>query len=728
MKFSASWITPVNQYDKYAPLIFFKDINLSAKPEKATLTVTAIGTYEARINGSRVSDYVFAPGWTQYTERIQYQSYDVTDMLKKKSTLEIEVAAGWARGRIARSDECQPKMPVAAIAQLDVKYKDGSEEQFITDTSWCVRKSCIVFSEIYDGETCDANFTDKSYDAVKALKWSKKVLIPQEGEEIKEHEVIYPTLFTAPNGEKILDYGQNLIGYVEISLDAHKGEQVVLDCAEVLDKDGNFYRENYRSAKSTLTYICKEGHNVYKPKFSFFGFRYLRLIKHPKGKIDPMSYKAICVYSDIKKTGYLNSSNKNLNQLFSNIFWGQKCNYLDIPTDCPQRDERLGWTGDAQVFARTASYNFDVEKFFTKWLHDLSAACYPDGRVSKIVPYVWKGAGDAKIAWSMNSGSAWGDAVTICPWEMYLTYGNVNFLKDGYEAMCNWINYITNTTKDKYLWTGMNHYGDWLGMDAPEGSYKGSSRQDLIASAYYAYSTQILTKASKILGKQEEAEKYGKLYKGIVKKFREYFDDDYKTQTEHAIALRFGLAKDMKKTAASLDKMIKDNGNKLTTGFVGTPYLLHALSENGYMDTAYTLLLQEEYPSWLFSVTMGATTMWEHWDGKKADGSFWSKDMNSFNHYAYGAVADWVYGVAAGINRVEDKPGFEQVVIAPHPDKRLEWLDVSIETKSGLVASKWVYKDDHIRYEITTPSPATIILGTNTHNVEAGKYIFTEKL
>jgi alpha-L-rhamnosidase len=418
------------------------------------------------------------------------------------------------------------------------------------------------------------------------------------------------------------------------------------------------------------------------------------------------------VYSDMKRTGKIETSNHKLNQLFSNIIWGQVGNFLDVPTDCPQRDERLGWTGDAQVFVKAASYNFDVERFFVKWLKDLSAEQFENGGVPNVIPdYLC----DGKVS------AAWGDAATICPWQIYLTYGNKEILENQFDSMVGWVNYITNATKDEYLWTGGEHFGDWLGLDAPVGSYKGSSREDFIASAFYAYSTELLIKSGKVIGR--DVSSYLALYDKIVETFRNHFAS-YQTQTEYALAIQFGLAPDLQKTADELAKKVIADGELLQTGFVGTPYLLHVLSKYGHTDLAYTLLLREEYPSWLYPVNKGATTMWEHWDGIMEDGGFWSADMNSFNHYAYGAVADWIYEEAAGIQVVEEKPGFEKIVFAPKPDKRLEFLEASIDTRYGMVRSKWSRVDEKWRIEVDTPVTADVVIGGKVSSVEPGSYIF----
>ena len=502
-------------------------------------------------------------------------------------------------------------------------------------------------------------------------------------------------------------------GALEIALDGVKGEAVELSHAEVLDKNGNFYTENYRSAKAKYLYFCKDGAQRYKPKLTFYGFRYIRVDRFPCGAEHAAqeNFTAIAVHSDMKRTGSLSCSDPLLNKLFENVIWGQKGNFLDVPTDCPQRDERLGWTGDAQVFIRTACLNFDAERFFTKWLADLAADQREDGAVGHVIPNVLHQSGSA----------AWDDAATICPWAVYLAYGDPNILRAQFASMKKWVDYITAHTTTKDLWTGGEHYGDWLGLDAPSGSYKGSSREDLIASAFYAHSTALVIKAGRVLGQDISA--YEALYERIVRAFRQAYPV-YQTQTECTLAVYFALAEDTQKTTDQLAQMIRSCGTKLQTGFVGTPYLLHALSAHGYTELAYDLLLRREYPSWLYPVTKGATTIWEHWDGQMENGDFWSSDMNSFNHYAYGAVADWVYTVAAGIQTVEEKPGYAAVRIAPQLDKRLDWLEASVETRHGLVRSRWEKQRDMWRYEIETPVEAEVVIDGRKTLCRPGRYIF----
>lgn len=417
------------------------------------------------------------------------------------------------------------------------------------------------------------------------------------------------------------------------------------------------------------------------------------------------------LHSDIRQTGWLESGDPLLNQLFRNIQWGQKGNYLDIPTDCPQRDERLGWTGDAQVFVKTASYGYDVRRFFKKWLADLAIAQTDDGWVPDVVPNVLN---------HHYGSAAWGDAVTICPWQLYMTYGDVEFLANQFDGMCKWVDFITNVTTTPYLWTGGDHYADWLGLDSEPGSYKGASDESLIASAFYAYSTHLSIEAGRILG--YDIRKYEELYSNIVAAFKARYANKLTTQTEKVLALQFNLLDDPQIVADALAKQVKGCGIALQTGFVGTPYLLHVLSRYGYVDLAYSLLLRKEYPSWLYSVRKGATTIWEHWDGLREDGSFWSDDMNSLNYYAYGAVADWVYEVACGIRPAA--PGFAKVIIEPHPDSRIPSVSAKIDTVHGEIYSGWYHVEDRIRYEIRTPVPTEVRINGKTIQLESGSYVF----
>ena len=708
---NSKWISYPEKMDYTCP-VFKREFNTSGEVKSARLKITSIGCYYAELNGSRVGDFILAPGWTFY-KRVQMQDYDITRDIKEKNEIRVTLSCGWFNGKINQRNRTEfPDIYPALICELEIIYKDGTEERIYSNEEWKCSLSKIVFSDIYDGEKYDAGYKE-SFMPVKVQDYSAFDIIKQQGPDACEQETLYPhKIFKTPKGEVVIDFNQNLTGYFEIELDGKAGDKVALSFGEVLDKDGNFYNANYRGARSEFEYICKDGHQAYKPKLTFYGFRYIRVDSFPC-EITEKNIKAIVVHSKMERTGYLNSSSPLLNKLFSNIIWGQKGNFLDVPTDCPQRDERLGWTGDAQVFVKTASYNYNVEKFFDKWLEDLRLEQKREGLIPFVVPQVHDKPG--------SSTGVWSDAATVCPWQIYLTYGNRRILARQFKSMKDYVDEIGTLTKIKYLWYGCWHYGDWLGLDAPSGSYVGASDKDIIATTFYAYSTSLVIKAGRALNKN--VGKYERLYKNIIKKARETFKE-FNTQTECVIALYFDIAENKKEVADKLAKMIKDNGTRLQTGFVGTPYLLHALSQNGYLDLAYDLLLQEEYPSWLYSVKKGATTIWEHWDGINDKGEFWSTDMNSFNHYAFGSVADWVYGVACGIQTVDEKPGFEEIVIAPHPTNKLEHLSARIDTVRGTVSSAWYRCGDTFRYEITTPSPATIIIDGVARRVDKGSYIF----
>lgn len=720
MNWNPTWICPANDLGDPAA-VFGTSFVSERKVSQATLTITALGVYEAKLNGKRVGQFVMAPGWTSYHKRLQYQEYDITDLLAEgTNTIEVTVGKGWYHGRIpgwggcVYQDELRAR-PFGFAAQITLTFEDGNTQILYTDESWKVSDGPVRLSEIYDGEIYDATKLPHFDQSVLVFDGPTDTLIPQQGEEVHEQErLAVKNRFVTPKGEIVLDFGQNLTGYVELSVDAKAGDCVDLSFAEVMDKEGNFYTENYRGAKAQYHYICSDGVQTWHPSLTFYGFRYIRINDFPGGIdcVKPENFTAITVHSNMKRTGFLSSSNTLLNQLFSNIIWGQKGNFLDVPTDCPQRDERLGWTGDAQVFVRTACLNYDAEKFFTKWLADLASDQHDDGYVGHVIP---------DLLQNPHASSAWGDAAAICPWQVYLAFGNKQILKNQYQSMKKWIDYITFTTTTKYLWTGGTHYGDWLGLDAPSGSYKGSSNEDFIASSFYAYSTSLVIQAGTVLG--EDVSELSTLYENIVNTFQKTWPT-YNTQTECVLAAHFKLAKNCQAAADQLADMVRACGTKLQTGFVGTPYLLHVLSDYGHTDLAWDLLLRTKYPSWLYPVTKGATTIWEHWDGIMEDGNFWSKDMNSYNHYAYGSVADWVYSVAAGILQRKDAPGYAKVTIAPHPDKRLDWLRAELDTRHGHISSFWTKEDDSWRYEITVPVEADIVIDGVCHSVRAGSYCF----
>ena len=703
----ANWIVQSYRSKKVCPL-FRKDFTVSKQVKSALLHITARGVYEARLNSRRVGDFIMAPGWTSYHNRIQVQTYDITGLLSEDNVLIIELAEGWFW-------RLKNKKPKAVIAELHIVYTDGSEEYIGTDESWLVAKSNLRFCHLYNGIKYNAAISPVfKYRAKIAKDNSQKLLTMQQGEIVKEQERLgVKEIIITPKGETVLDFGQNMTGYLEITLDAKEGDKVSFSFAEILDNEGNFYNANYRKAKAMYEYICKDGLQTYKPNLTFYGFRYVRVDSYPT-EIKPENFTAIVVHSDMKRTGYIESSDPILNQLFSNIIWGQKGNFLDIPTDCPQRDERLGWMGDAQVFVRTASYNYDVLKFFKKWLDDVKAEQYENGGVPDFIPSIYP----RKPKFS----TAWADAIAICPWQCYLTYGDREIIENLFVPVKKWVDYITNATTKKNLWFGGDHYADWLELGGEYGKCKGPTRDNLVASAYYANSVNILVKMGKVLGYDVSC--YEELHKNIRSAFIKEFRNDFRTQTEHVMALQFELTDKPQEVADSLAALIHKDGDKIQTGFVGTPYILHVLSHYGYEELAYTLLLRKEYPSWLYPISKGATTIWEHWDGIKPNGDIWPASMNSYNQYAYGAVSDWMYGVMAGINTVENDPGFAKIHFAPIPDDRIDWFKAEIDTAYGKVSSHWWHEDGRVHYEIEAPVDFTAVIDGKEYELPSGKHIF----
>lgn len=723
----AKWIKSTYNQNEQC-LDFYLNKTFGKPIKKAVLKITSLGFYRAFINKHRVGLDVFTPYFTSYIKRTQYQTYDVTNLISGKTEISILTGEGWAVGEIWGRNHYSKN--ISLIFALEVEYKDGSKENILSDENVKVRTSYIISSSIYHGECVDKTSEIRELGSAVEDCEAQVKLIEQEGEYVREQDFVYPVAYMeTPRGERVIDFGQNMSGYVEIRLTAPKGSVVKISHAEVLDKDGNFYNENFRAAKATNTYIFSgEGEEMFKPTFSWQGFRYIRLDEYPFDIVDLSCFKAISVHSDMVKTSDFCCGNSKINQLYHNTVWGQKSNFIDIPTDCPQRDERTGWVGDVQVFVKTAAINYDVEKFFMKWLKDLAVDQFPDGAVTMVVPSLNKShTGDRG-----RISAAWGDAATICPWEIYMAYGNQDVLKNQFTSMKKWVDYIHLCGEEEFLWIGGDHYGDWLGMDSEEGSYVGATDKDYIASAFFKYSTYLVICAGKIIG--EDVSDYERLYENIKKAFKFKFTingvPNQNTQTAYALALCFDLVDDRVKTAKKLNDLVKEK-NGLTTGFVGTPYLLYALSDNGYTKTAYDLLLNEENPSWLYSVNKGATTMWEHWDGIKEDGTFWSKDMNSFNHYAYGAVYSWMFNVAGGISPKADGAGYSKVKIEPHTDIRLGFLKTYIDTKFGRISSYWYHKDDKVCFEFSIPQgvEAEIILPNGvSHSVTGGMYLYNEDL
>ncbi len=723
----ATWIEPGYTEDSVlrpSPLMR-KQFNSTKKIVSATAFITAHGMYEAIINGQRVGDAYLTPGWTAYQKRLQYQVYDVTPLLKKGSnTIGVTLGNGWYRGVIGFSNHSNVYgKDIALLLRVEISYSDGTSETIVSDASWKSNTGQIRYSEIYNGETIDAReektgwlmpgYDDSKWAPVKTAAHSKEVLVATYNEPVKKKE-IFPALkiFTTPSGEQVIDFGQNLVGWVMVKAKGKAGDKITLSHAEVLDKTGNFYTTNLRAAKAQDHFILKGGEEeIFEPHFTWHGFRYIKVEGYP-GEIKPENFTAVALYSDMAPTGTFHSSNQLVNQLQHNIQWGQRGNFLDVPTDCPQRDERLGWTGDAQVFSRTAAFNMNVHPFFTKWLKDVAADQQPNGSVPFVVPNV--------LGANAGGSAGWADVANIIPWNMYLAYGDKQVLENQYNSMKAWVGFMqSNSTND--LWNKGFHFGDWL-FYRPDDDNDGKAAvtdKYLIAQCFYAHSTQLVINAANVLGKTEDAQQYQALLKRIKDAYmKEYMTSNGRlvsgTQTAYVLALNFDmLPENLRQQAADrLVENIKSYGNHLTTGFLGTPYLCHVLTRYGYTDMAYTLLLQEKYPSWLYPVKMGATTIWERWDGIKPDGSFQVPSMNSYNHYSYGAIGDWMYRVMTGIDTYEDGPGYKHIRIQPHIGGGFTQADASLQTYYGKLASGWKLEGDRLIMDIEIPANtnATVFL------------------
>ncbi len=726
----AAWIEPektISPKESLPPVYTRKEFNVPKKIQSAKLVATARGLYRFYINGKEVSDQLFTPGWTSYNKRLQYQVFDVTGLLKTGiNAAGATIAEGWYRGTLGWGDNRNLYgKRLGLLAFFHIVYTDGTTADIGTDESWkATDQGPIRFAGIYDGEVYDATkemkgwssagYNDGGWWSVQLSGQQQQPVVHSEGEEVRRIEEIKPvSIFKTPKGELVADMGQNMVGWMRVRLRAPKGTIVKIHHAEVLDKEGNFYVENLRAAKQLLQFTAAgTGDEVYEPNFTFMGFRYIRLEGFP-GSLTKDDLTGIVIHSDMKPSGDLETSHKGLNQLQHNIQWGQKGNFLDVPTDCPQRDERLGWTGDAQAFIRTASFNYDIASFFTKWLKDVAADQQADGGVPFVIPDVLRGGG-------VSAG--WGDVALIAPMTIFQCYGDSQLLLQQYPSMKKYVDYIHTKSGDSLIWKGGSVFGDWLYYHPGEFDHTtsdGHTDRDLISTAFFAYSTSILIKAAEVLDKREDVQYYSTLLNNIRRVYQsEYISPSGRvysgSQTAYVLSLMFDLIPEaVRKNAASyLVQDIRARGNHLSTGFLGTPYLCHVLSRFGYDDVAYDLLLQETYPSWLYPVNMGATTIWERWDGLRPDKTFQDKGMNSFNHYAYGAIGEWMYRRMTGIDTDPAFPGYKQFILAPVPDGRLSSSKAVYESPYGKIHAGWEKRDGGYQYTFRIPanSSATLAL------------------
>jgi alpha-L-rhamnosidase len=691
-----------------------KDFTLSKPIAKARMYVTALGLYDLHLNGQRIGDHLLAPDWTDYAIRCRYQEYDVTSLVKSgANALGAMVGNGWYCGHIGNGGFQDYGTEPALFAQLEVTYTDGSTERIVTDGSWKKHPGPITSSDMMLGEHYDAmaevpdwdqpGLDTSSWSAASERTEAPRALDGQVDQPVRQTGELHAKSMKEPApGHYVYDFGQNMVGFVRLHVTAPAGTRLTLRHAEMLNSDGTMYTQNLRGAPSIDTYVCKGGGGeTWQPHFTFHGFRYAEISGLPKapGK-DALS--GIVIGTDIPHTGDFNCSNPSINQLQSNIQWGMRGNYLAVPTDCPQRDERMGWMGDAEVFVKTATYNGDVAAFFTKWLVDVDDAQWQDGRFTDVSPNPsGRSHGGAGVP-------AWGDAGVICPWTIYLMYGDKRILQQHLPAMTKWIDWnqahSTNLLRDH---DRSNDYGDWL-------SQGESTPKDLIGTAYFAYSTSLVAKSYRAIGDNANADKYENLAKQIKDAFvKAYADADGRlkggTQADYAMALRFDLLPDDMRGKAGqyLDEDVVAHHDHLTTGFVGVSYLLPALTSVGEIETAYRLFMQDTFPSWLFSVKHGATTIWERWDGWTPEKGFQDPGMNSFNHYSLGSCGEWMFDTVAGIGVDPADPGFHHIVIHPQPGGGLTSAQGTFDSIHGKVSTNWTLQGETFTLHVTVPINTT---------------------
>ncbi len=727
----AKWIkAPFNK--KIQPLLR-KSINLSGKPVSARLYICGLGVYEAYINGNKIGDEYLAPYYNDYNLWLQVQTYDVTDnLIKGNNCLGVMLGNGWYKGRFGFIDKMDKLYGDTChmICELHVFYKDGSKEIIPSDESWMCAESPVIESSIYDGEIWDSRKEIPDWNTVKCneegfvhavtYKENSKLLKSRFSLPVRAIEQISPVkVIDTVAGEKVIDFGQEMTGWVEFLCEEKKGTKISFWFGEIL-QNKKFYNKNLRTAKQEYHYYSNGTKTWVRPHFTFYGFRYVKVTGISKIKLD--NFKGVVLHSDMDKTGTIETSNEKVNKLISNALWGQKGNFLDVPTDCPQRDERMGWTGDAQVFCKTASFNMYTPAFYRKFLFDMKLEQDTlGGNVPHVVPDILGQINDIKFGkddtehQKPHGSCAWADASTIIPWTLYNMYGDKTMLMEQYGNMKAWVDHVRKVDKEKcgnsYLWMDGFHFADWLALDnyRKKESY-GATDPYFVASAYYYYSVSLTAKAAAVLGKTNDEKRYTNLATKIKKAFiREFYTSTgrlaQQTQTALVLVLWLGLIPDgfRKRQIDALLKNLKDEKDHLTTGFVGTPILNPVLTEIGHPELAYTLLLNEEYPGWLYEVNMGATTIWERWNSVLPNGKISDTGMNSLNHYAYGSIVEWIYRYMGGLEPLEDAPGFEKFKIRPYTDERIDSCKVEFESPKGTIISSWKKEKSWYHFTVKVP-------------------------
>jgi alpha-L-rhamnosidase len=702
-----------------------KTFTLDKPVKRATAYVTARGIYRLYINGKSIGEDVFAPEWTDYNQRIQYRTYDVTStLLRGNNAVGAAVGDGWYSGYLGwRKQRGNYGLQNSLLFQLEVDYEDGTSQTIVTDESWRCSEGPIISSDLLMGEHYDARkempgwdtpeYDDKAWAPAISVDKPQAILVAQPSEPVRVTEYITPVSIAGKEkGVYVFDLGQNIAGWVRLKVQGKAGTRITLRFAERLDSKGNIYTANLRQARATDTYVLKgQGMEVFEPYFTFHGFQYVEVKGFP-GTPTKDSVTGCVVHSAAPPAGNFECSDPTVNKLFKNIVWSQRGNYISIPTDCPQRDERLGWMGDAQIFVRTATFNMDVAAFFTKWMADVEDAQSKEGAFSDFAPRL-----KDKALMRFEGAPAWGDAGIIVPWTIYRVYGDTRIIEKHWGAMAKWMDFIRKANPDLVRMKKVgNNYGDWL-------SIKANTPKTLIGTAYWAYDAKLMSLMAETIGKEKEARQYERLFQNIRAAFQKEFilpDGRVKgeTQTGYLLSLAVDLIPE-KLRSSSVERLVENIKKRdwhLSTGFLGAGFLNPVLTQMGYAGVAYRLLLNDTFPSWVYSVKQGATTIWERWDGWTEEKGFQDPGMNSFNHYAFGSIGEWLYRFVAGIDLDTEKPGYKHFRIKPFPGPGLEFAQAEYNSIHGTIVSGWKVMGGRITMNITIPPNTTAMVFVPTED------------
>ena len=723
----AQWIgLPADTSPDLRPAPFVrKEFGVNKSVRSAQIYVTARGMFIASLNGRRIGNDILSPEWSDYFKRIQYLTYDVTNQVKQGSNcLGVIIGDGWFRGFVGFG-----KLPnnygkqTSALLQLHIEYADGTEQVVCSDASWKGAYGPISHSDLLMGEQYDAQreedgwnfsgFNDGKWQSVQVFPEPTAMLVALPTDPVRITHILKPKKMTQPKkGTFVFDLGQNIAGYCMLKVKGPAGTTVTLRHAEVLNPDGTIYTENLRRAKATDVYVLKGGNEeVFEPHFTFHGFRYVEVTGFP-GKPTISALRGCAINTDLPSTGTFTCSDPIVNQLQSNVLWSQRGNFISVPTDCPQRDERLGWMGDAQIFVRTAAFNMDVSSFMSKWMCDVEDAQSPNGAFKDTSPYI-QGNGT-------DGAPGWGDAGVIVPWYMYRCYGDTRIIERHYEAMNHWMKYMADSNADHIRKNLRNNdYGDWLSIDA-------ETPKDLLATAFWAYDAKLMSEMAGAIGRNDDQRSYLELFSAVKSAFqKKYISEDGhvfgETQTGYVLGLAFDLIPDNLRDRGArylVDDIKKRNGH-LSTGFIGVKYLNPVLSDNGYLDVAYKLLFNKTFPSWGYPILNGATTIWERWDGWTKEKGFQDAGMNSFNHYSMGSVGEWLYRYVGGIDLHPDAVAYKKMIIHPRPNSGLKFANAEYASIYGLIKSAWKLTAGRINLDVVVPANTSAIVYVPTSDVKS---------